>query len=196
MATNQGQMGLLPVPDPTTLTTEQLRREITALREILETRFAGLEKVLALAQAHLDTQHAAIITGVSSTERLIDAKLNAQREVANERFSAIEMQFQAQKEAAVAQNDSNAIAIGKSEAAFSKQLDQHGVLLQTMEQSVIDKITDIRSRLDRGEGTEGRQARADQRGSVTVGLVISAIIASTVVLTSLVSLISFLVNRH
>ena len=37
---------MVPVPDPTLLTTEQLIRSMAALREILEARFDGTDKVI------------------------------------------------------------------------------------------------------------------------------------------------------
>lgn len=40
----------VPVPDPTTLTTQQLYRESTGLRDILETRLAAMDKALGLLQ--------------------------------------------------------------------------------------------------------------------------------------------------
>ena len=45
---------LRPVPDPTTLTTDQLRREILALRELLETRLrCADERGAGLVSRHL-----------------------------------------------------------------------------------------------------------------------------------------------
>ena len=41
-----GGTELVPVPDPTKLTTDQLRREIMALREILEQRIEGNDKFI------------------------------------------------------------------------------------------------------------------------------------------------------
>ena len=43
-----GGTELVPVPDPTKLTTDQLRREIMALREILEQRIDGNEKFIGV----------------------------------------------------------------------------------------------------------------------------------------------------
>ncbi len=34
---------VVPVPDPTALTTEQLRRELGALREVIEARLNGMD---------------------------------------------------------------------------------------------------------------------------------------------------------
>jgi hypothetical protein len=43
--------GWQPIPDPTKLTTEQLRRELATLREILETRLHGMDRATKLANA-------------------------------------------------------------------------------------------------------------------------------------------------
>ena len=44
----------MPVPDPTKLTTEQLRRELAALREIIETRLDGMDRATELASTQAD----------------------------------------------------------------------------------------------------------------------------------------------
>ena len=47
--TGQPPTEWMPVPDPTKLTTEQLRRELGALREIIETRLDGMDRATELA---------------------------------------------------------------------------------------------------------------------------------------------------
>lgn len=45
-----------PVPDPTPLTTQQLMRELGALKEIMQTRMDGYDRAIALLQAFADRQ--------------------------------------------------------------------------------------------------------------------------------------------
>jgi hypothetical protein len=76
--------------------------------------------------------------------------------------TAIAAALQAQKEAVNAQNIANATATTKAEIAFTKQID-----------SLADKINDIKSRVDQGEG-KGRGS--SDMGSLIMG--IAAIVIS------------------
>jgi hypothetical protein len=67
--------------------------------------------------------------------------------------TAIAAALQAQKEQAVAQNQSNAAATAKSEANFTKQIDQISTLIQSTAKAQDDKTNDIKDRLTRIEGT-------------------------------------------
>lgn len=60
---------------------------------------------------------------------------------------AVDAALSAAKEAVGEQNKSNALAIAKSEAAFTKQIDQIGVIINTQAKGVDDKIDDLKSRL-------------------------------------------------
>src|SRR5580704_1117553 len=59
----------VPIPDPTTLTTDQLRREITALRELTEARFEGMEaeqKTIIQSVSQLGALHEQKFEGVKT----------------------------------------------------------------------------------------------------------------------------------
>ena len=75
---------------------------------------------------------------------------------------AVDAALQAAKEAVGEQNKSNALAIAKSEATFTKQIDQIGVLVTSMGKGFDDKVDDIKSRL--------RRWNLKERGLVTSGL--------------------------
>lgn len=211
---NMGPQIVTTVPDPTTLTTAQLYREIAALSEIFEAKLAALSArvdasesaskgALSLAansiQQGLDKSERQIVVSIdkvqneqrnalASAELRINEKIESinqqfqqaflqHRTVDDEKFRSIETQFterdkrteqlsladktaiaaalQAQKEAAGATNESNAAAIAKSELGFTKQIDQIYTLIATMAKSSDDKINDLKSRLDRGEGHSG-----------------------------------------
>lgn len=165
MATSDQREGMdrRPVPDPTILTTQQLDREINSLREVLETRMAGMDKAIVLLQAANDKIPSAV-----------DEKIHSLREIQEEKFSSVQTQFkerdtrseqtskdskvavdaalQAAKEAVGEQNKSSALAIAKSETSTVKQIDQLGVLIQTTSKALDDKIADIKDRLTRIEG--------------------------------------------
>jgi hypothetical protein len=153
----------LPVPDPTTLTTDQLRREISALREILETRFVAVDKLLDSMQRNLDRRHEDIVDVVGNLRTLHEEKFHSiqvqfsERDTRTEQTSrdskvAVDAALQAAKEAVGEQNKSSALAIAKSEAATTKQIDQIGVILSATAGGLNDKIEDIKDRLTRQEG--------------------------------------------
>jgi hypothetical protein len=129
-------------PDPTERTLDQSRREITMLRELLETRLGGKDEVAVL----LKEFNAAIINHI----RL---ELGGLKELSEEKFKGINAQFsqrdialtaalQAQKESAAAQQVANSEAIAKSEGATTKQMD-----------GLSDKIEDIKERVTAVEGS-------------------------------------------
>jgi hypothetical protein len=163
-------LGWTPVPDPTKLTTDavgaaedRLRREMATLREIIEARILALEND---AELRLD----ALREVRPQTER----QINHLRELHNEKFASVALQFaerdvrtqqavEASKEALDAallaakelvgqQNTSNVEAAAKAEASFTKQIDQIAVTISTLERSFTDRLTELKERIDRGEG--------------------------------------------
>lgn len=210
-AVSSGGNMLVPVPDPTALTTAQLYREVSALSEIFEAKLKALTDKVDTSEAAskqalqsaaqsiqmgLDKAEKSIVVSIdkvqteqrsnlTDAEKRVNEKLESMsknfdqsfgqhRVVDDEKFRSIETQFterdkrieqlsiadktaiaaalQAQKEAASATNESNAAAISKSEIGFTKQIDQIYTLVASMAKSSDDKINDLKSRLDRGEG--------------------------------------------
>lgn len=167
-----------PDPDPTLLTTENLRREIANLKELQETRLS------------------ASAASTAALHDLILAKIEVLSSVTGQRFASIETQFaerdkrteqlsladktaiaaalQAQKEAAGAQNESNAASVTKQEAAFTKLLDQNQTLFQTAMSAQTTQLNDVKSRLDKGEGQS--KGAGDTWGWIfgVVGILIAA----------------------
>src|SRR6185437_2266058 len=71
-----------PVPDPTLLTTQQLLRELAALRELLETRINALDRLLS---RRMDDADRAINAALASAEKAVSkAETSAER-----RFEAV-----------------------------------------------------------------------------------------------------------
>jgi len=170
------QIDSRPNPDPTVLTTEQLERmkevvfrEILASREIVEskmsgittvfeTRLEGMDKAINLVQLQTDVFSAKVQVEVGHLQKLHQEKFDSiatqfrERDTRTEQTSrdakiAVDAALQAAKEAVGEQNKSNALAIAKSEATFTKQIDQIGVLVSSMGKGFDDKVDDIKSRL-------------------------------------------------
>jgi hypothetical protein len=71
-----------PRPDPTLLTTAQLRQELGALREIIESRLDAMDRATELLS---DT--------VNRTPTVIQTEISHLRELDNERFSGVTQRF-------------------------------------------------------------------------------------------------------
>lgn len=125
---------LVPRPDPTSLTTEQLHREIGALAELIDAKLALQNEKFN----GIDTQ---FIERDKRTEQLSLADK-----------TAIAAALQAQKEAAGATYESITAAIAKSEVGFTKQIDGLGTLIASITAGFDSKISDLTARLDRGDG--------------------------------------------
>lgn len=89
---------LVPIPDPTKLTTDAVALAKSDIKELFETRL-----------------------------KLIDTELNGFRELVTEKFAgrdtALAAALKAAQELVKQQNDSNTIAIDKAGASFAKQID-------------------------------------------------------------------------
>lgn len=178
-----------PRPDPTVLTTSQLLREIastnekfdleiTALREIVMTRFDGMDKAIALIQAASDKMPSEVDVKVANLEAVTTERFRSveqqfrERDVRTEQTSrdaktAVDAALQAAKEAVGKQNDSFTLATSKSEGQFTKQIDQIGELLRTAIKALEDKVTDTRGLIadlkDRLAAAESRMTAAESR---------------------------------
>ena len=150
MAINKNPIGSVPVPDPTVLTTQSLLREIAALKELVESRISSVANIFdeKIKQVVARTDEVFSRIDVQFIER---DKRTEQLAIASS--TAIAAALQAAKEAVGAQNTSNSIAISKSETSTLESLRQLRDLFQADSRSTNEKINDIKSRVDKGEGT-------------------------------------------
>lgn len=180
------QLPLAGQPDPTEQTTRLIDRAVLCLREVLEERFQtvkqrfeGMDKAISLIQVEADKVPSKTDVAVTQLRALQDERFTSidvqfkERDTRTDQTSrdnkvAIDAALQAQKEAVGKQNESNALAIAKSEAAFTKQIDAIITLLQTMTKGFDDKIEDIKTRLTLIEGRTSTPM-------VIVGIIIGAV---------------------
>lgn len=159
-----------PRPDPTVLTTRQLIREIDSVREIcgkdkeiIETRLLGNDRAIELLEKEKDRIPELISNAVRQLKELHAEKFASigtqfvERDTRTEQTSrdskvAVDAALSAQKEAAGAQNESIMASIAKSEAAFTKQIDQQQLLIQQRTSALDDKIEDLKGRVNNNEG--------------------------------------------
>jgi len=199
----------VPVPDPTLLTTQQLYREIEALRvqqnssvialqQKLETRLDAMDKAMELLQARADKIVSSITEQIKSLQTLHQEKFDSvqkqfvERDTRTEQLAAagqlaIKDALQAAKEAVVNQNISNEKAIAKSEGNTTKLLDGlDGKIAATKELiAALDKRFSAGEGLDVGQRYEKETNQSDINiwiglGGLLVALVAVIIAAATV----------------
>lgn len=152
-----------PDPDPTLLTTQALLREIGSIKELFEAKLNAHDDILNVISKDLGDRQEVIDAAVIHLTTLFEVKFEGvekqfiERDKRTEQLSladktAIAAALQAQKEAAGAQNESNAASVTKQEAAFTKLLDQNQTLFQTAMSALTTQLNDVKSRLDKGEG--------------------------------------------
>lgn len=153
---------------------ERTSHDTLLLRELIETRIDGNDTAVQLLRTTTDKFPYKINEAIKQLQDLHNERFRSLDALIDIRFDSIDTQFaerdkrteqlsladktaiaaalQAQKEAAGAQNESNTTANNKMEASFAKLIDQTQTLLQAVTRNTDDKINDIKSRLDKGEG--------------------------------------------
>ncbi len=161
---------LVPRPDPTVLTTSQLIREVSALKELIYVQFESRDKSIDTLRGESEARLEEGLRTLHNATELRDEKIRglyaaqeAFKELVLSRFaqqdtitekaardvkSAVDAAFAAAKEAVGEQNKSNALSITKSETAFTKSIDQLGELVKTMGKAIDDKIEVIKKSSD------------------------------------------------
>lgn len=200
----------LHMPDPTALTTQQLQREVSSLKELLETRIEALERATKVAHDDLVRVPTEVQKTVSALENLHNEKfLSVHTELASrtllylEKFESIQTQFKERdarteqttkdgKTAVDAALQAAKEAVGKSESTTVKQIDQLGVLINEKSRSLDDKITDAKERLTRiesiGIGVAKAETKQDTSNNFTLGVV-------GFVVGVIIAVIGFLIGR-
>lgn len=169
--------------DPSALTTQQLLRELGSLREIINARLDGMDKILGLLQSGMDNRQQAITAEVTHLRTLHEEKFHSisiqfsERDTRTEQTSkdskvAVDAALQAAKEAVGEQNKSSALAIAKSENSTTKQIDQIGINIQSTTENLNDKIDDVKARLLTIDGltTGSKDHREDGRANIAIGV--------------------------
>lgn len=169
---------LVPIPDPTLLTTRLVSNAIDDFRREIQIRFDSMDRYKSTSRELIDTKiqviHTELIGQIGRLETKTDERfvginsLFAEREL---KFKSIQIQFQerdtrlaqmtsdnkiaidaaltAARDSVDKQNNANATATAKSEAAFTKQIDQLGFLTQQTTKTTDDKIDDLKESVRR-----------------------------------------------
>jgi hypothetical protein len=171
-----------------------------------------IERITRDRDRDLEHMQEDIDRATSAEHELVLSLIANVQDVSRERFDAIAIQFAerdtrttqtiresraaldaalaAAKEAVNEQNKANSTAIGKSEEGTKERLDALGQLTSSSYQALDDKITELRSRMDRGEAAgEGRQvahteqqvASTFRRGDIGLALLAISILVSVII---------------
>jgi ElaB/YqjD/DUF883 family membrane-anchored ribosome-binding protein len=159
-----------PVPDPTELTTEALKREIAGLKELVEQSIRDHAELCHEKFDQIDKQFEHIehlrVEQKSDTEKAVEAALTALKEIM------------------AVQREASQQAIDKSERATGEQLNQLRSNLDTETQGLRRSIDDNKERI----GEVGKQingvaqqrigAKEDRTGLyATIGVVVAVLLA-------------------
>lgn len=153
-------------------------RHISADRDRLMAEIARVEAIINERFAAVDT-------------RFLERDTRTEQAAQESRIS-LDAALAAAKEAVSEQNKANTEAIRKSELATQKQIDSLVALMTTANKSVEDKISDLKARLDRGEGQSRGEGDARTERRLDTGQVILAI---GVVLAAIGIIVTLLLSR-
>jgi len=139
---------------------------------------------LKAAQRAFEEQSSAINKQILQLQELHDEKFRSigtqfsERDIRTEQTSrdskvAVDAALQAAKEAVGEQNKSSALAIAKSEASTTKQIDQIGLIINSMAKNFDDKIDDMKTRLTTIEGMRHGFTTNFSQGLTIISLIIS-----------------------
>lgn len=216
MTTPPGNSEWTPRPDPTLLTTQQLLRELSSLRELFENKLDGVDATLTTRLDGMDIATRLLSETVNRTPTEIQTQIAHLRELMEEKFESVDKQFverdtrtdqaaKASKEALDAallaakelvsqQNEANAQAADKAEQSTIKQIDQIGIRIDTTQKGLEDRLTELKERVDRGEGSSSGSALAVTDARQTKTLANSSAVLFVMGLSIMVSIIAIVVS--
>jgi hypothetical protein len=141
---SNGELSRRPDPDPTLLTTEQLLRSISSLREESKAWVDSLQLLLESKIAGKEVFYTEKFESIRTQFKERDVRTE---QTASQVKLAVDAALLAQKESAGDQAKAFSTAAAKSEAAMSKQLE-----------GLDGKITDVKDRLNRVEAMNAGMA--------------------------------------
>lgn len=180
----------------------EIEKSARALKEIIETRLSGMDEATKLLATNVDKVPYAILQEAGNLKAFIMSKIDDVSHVSDEKFRAVDALFAsnalalsaalaAQEKAVAAQNDSNTLAIRKSEDSTKETIAANLLAAKTGLDSLAAQLTDIKERVVRiesgGAGAAGQ--RADAR--LNMGNVIAAVAA----LVALVALVLYITKK-
>jgi hypothetical protein len=180
----------------------EVERRDKASLSLLEQRLSDLDTARtsdkAAAAARMEAEREYILGQIDGAL----AETRRVGDVAAEKFAAVDALFAsnalalaaalaAQEKAVAAQNDSNTLAISKSESSTKETIAANAAQAQTGLASLADQLTDIKERVVRIESTGAGASGARTEQRLNAGQVIAAL----AVLVAVVSIILYVVKK-
>ena len=155
----------VPVPDPSTLTTEQLDKAIDGLKTLIESRLDGMDTAILLRMDNIRAIHGETAEAIKCATDLQNEKFRSvdqrftERDIRSEREArdnkvAVDAAFAAQKEAAAKQDEANAKAIDKSEKATAETIKTNQELTSAKTEALTKNQDEMKLQLSRIEASK------------------------------------------
>ena len=167
-------------------TREIATQQTNAARDIIETRLRGMDTTHKLLQDDLKFQAdrlevllaeklSAITIRIDSvTTQLRERDIRTEQDKITAR-TAVEAALSAQKELAAAMAHAGAEAIGKSESAVGKQIENLQSLIGTTKDATNTQIANLTGRLDRGEGGQAGAKENVRERQASIGMIVGIV---------------------
>jgi hypothetical protein len=164
-----------------------MHREITMLKELVYARIDGVESNLHSFQEAITRVPTEVQKAIEGLRELTNERVRSIDERFHAREGFLASQFDAAREIAAEQIRSSNIAIGKSETAFARQIEQLSVLLNQQDKATNDKVYELRNRLTLIEGMSqggvNRNVESRQGIATAISIIVAAVAVIGVVLT-------------
>ena len=168
-----------------------LDERVKGLRDLIEQRLDGIDRATELRLRSSDQLPATTAEMIDQLRKLHEERFSsivqqfAERDTRGEQEKkaskeALDAALLAQKESVSQQNDANTTAATKTETNFTKQIDLVGSQITALDKSLTDRISELKERIDRGEGSSSGSAdtRTEQRLNVSQVIAVLAVIAA------------------
>jgi hypothetical protein len=114
---------VVPSPDPTLLTTQQLIREIQSLRELFDARLDGMDKALTLLQAKADRYPQPTDLAITRLQELIYQKFESVGLEFRARDQAVSTALEAQRESMITKHESVVMSVQRLQELHTEKFD-------------------------------------------------------------------------
>jgi hypothetical protein len=184
----QASGGLVPVPDPTLLTTQSLQREIAALKELFTTELKSIDQRISEVSAYSRARNEDIRSASTTLQALLEEKIDKLSAVCIEKFAGVGAQF-AERDTRTDQRAGDTKlavdaafaaakeATAKIEAGFTKQIDGMTQILDSKTANLGGNIDDLKQRMTAVESRSGTQTEGRRDNRDNVGLIVAIIAA-------------------
>lgn len=167
--------------DPSPRTMEQMGQAVSGLKELMLTRMQSYDEAIKLLQDFANRQ---------PTPGEIYKELMALKELTATRFDERDRRFEVRhdddrtmvKDALIAAKE----ATSKSEAAFSEQVRSITDTIRLGNMATESRLTDIKERIDRGEGVGSGAKQSYGVISAIVGIAMTAVIVAVAVINLII----------